>query len=55
MPDDLIREQWDGLMRVTDSLRSSHSAPDVVVQRLVNASELVCGLYTDCFRLTSFF
>jgi len=38
VPDDLIREQWDGLMRVTDSLRSRHSAPDAVVQRLANAS-----------------
>ncbi len=38
VPDDLIREQWDGLMRVTDSLRSRHSAPDAVVQRLASAS-----------------
>jgi TnpA family transposase len=37
VPEELIREQWDGLMRVTDSLRSRHSAPDAVVQRLANS------------------
>lgn len=38
LPEELIREQWDGLMRVTTSLRSRHAAPDAVVQRLANAS-----------------
>jgi TnpA family transposase len=38
VPDDLIREQWDGLMRMTTSLRTRHAAPDAVVQRLANAS-----------------
>lgn len=38
VPEDLIREQWDGLMRMTASLRSRHAAPDAVVQRLANAS-----------------
>jgi TnpA family transposase len=36
--EDLIREQWDGLMRVTASLRNRHAAPDAVAQRLANAS-----------------
>jgi TnpA family transposase len=34
---DLIREQWDGLMRMTSSLRNRHAAPDAIVQRLANA------------------
>jgi TnpA family transposase len=38
LPEDLVREQWDGLMRMTSSLRSRHAAPDAVVQRLANAS-----------------
>jgi TnpA family transposase len=38
VPEDLIREQWDGLMRMTASLRTRHAAPDAVVQRLANAS-----------------
>ena len=38
MPEELIREQWDGFVRITGSLRSRHAAPDAVVQRLANAS-----------------
>jgi TnpA family transposase len=38
VPEELIREQWDPLMRMTSSLRSRHAAPDAVVQRLANAS-----------------
>jgi TnpA family transposase len=38
VPPDLIREQWDGLMRMTSSLRNRHAAPDAIVQRLANAS-----------------
>jgi TnpA family transposase len=34
---DLIREQWDGLMRMITSLRNRHAAPDAIVQRLANA------------------
>jgi TnpA family transposase len=37
VPPDLIREQWDGLMRMTSSLRNRHAAPDAIVQRLANA------------------
>lgn len=38
VPEDLIREQWDGLMRLKASLQSRHAAPDAIVQRLANAS-----------------
>ena len=38
VPEDLIREQWDGLMRMTTSLRTRHAAPDAGVQRLAHAS-----------------
>ena len=38
VPEDLIREQWDGWMRMTTSRRTRHAAPDAVVQRLANAS-----------------
>jgi TnpA family transposase len=35
--EDLIHQQWDGLMRVITSFRKQHAAPDAVVQRLANA------------------
>jgi TnpA family transposase len=38
VPEDLIREQWDGLIRMTTSQRTRHAVPDAVVQRLANAS-----------------
>lgn len=38
VPEGLIREQWDSLMRVKGSLQSRHAAPDAIVQRLANAS-----------------
>jgi Tn3 transposase DDE domain len=34
---DLIREQWEGSMRMISSLRNRHAAPDAIVQRLANA------------------
>jgi TnpA family transposase len=37
VPEELIHEQWDGLMRVVTSLRKRHAAPDAVVHRLANA------------------
>ena len=37
MPEDLIREPWDGLIRMTTSLRTRQAVLDAVVQRLANA------------------
>ena len=34
VPEDLIREPWDGWMRMTTSRRTRHAAPDAVVRRL---------------------